>query len=139
VAPDPILIVESNYKRDGGRRATRQLLLLPEEQQPTAIVAGNNFLAIGVIEALRDAHIDVPRDIAVVSFDDLELASALHPFLTVVAQPARTFGTIAMQFLLDRLEGDETSPPRQVVLPPELIVRASCGVGLAMPNFAAIP
>ena len=60
------------------------------------------------------------------------LASALDPFLTVVAQPARTFGTIAMQFLLDRLGGEEDAPPRKVVVPPELVIRRSCGVGLAL-------
>ena len=70
---------------------------------------------------------------AVVCFDDIELASALYPFLTVVAQPARTFGTIAMQFLLDRLDGAESPPPRKVVLPPELIVRVSCGARLEKP------
>jgi len=128
----PMLVVESNYKREGGYQAARELLALPQEHQPTAILAANNFLGVGVIEALRAAQVDVPHDIAVVCFDDLELASALYPFLTVVAQPARPFGTLAMQFLLDRLDGSETSPPRKVVLPPELIVRRSCGVHLGM-------
>jgi LacI family transcriptional regulator len=127
IAPQPELLVVGNFKRDGGYRAARHWLALPPEQRPTAIFADNNFHAIGVIEALREAHLAVPRDMAVVSFDDLELAAALHPFLTVVAQPARTFGTIAMQFLIERLESTETLPPRKVVLPPELIVRVSCG------------
>jgi LacI family transcriptional regulator len=124
---DPAMIVESDYTRTGGRRSTHQLLLLPAERRPTAIFAGNNFLAIGIIEALREARMEVPRDMALVCFDDIELAAALHPFLTVVAQPARTFGTIATQFLLDRLASAEALPPRTVILPPRLIVRASCG------------
>jgi len=115
------------------------LLELPCERWPTAIFAGNNFLAIGVLEALREANVAVPDAMAVVSFDDIELASALHPFLTVVAQPARTFGTIAMQFLLDRLGGEEDAPPRKVVLPPELIVRRSCGVELVGSSSSATP
>lgn len=130
IEPQPMLMVEGNYKRDGGYKPARQLLMLSPEQQPTAILAANNFLGVCVIETLREAQVDVPQDIAVVCFDDIELASALHPFLTVVAQPARTFGTIAMQFLLDRLDGSETSRPRKVVLPPELIVRVSCGAHL---------
>ncbi|HEU5014714.1 MAG TPA: substrate-binding domain-containing protein [Roseiflexaceae bacterium] len=131
IAPDPTLIVEGNFKRDGGYRAAQQLLALPPEQRPTAVFADNNFHAIGLIEALREAQLRVPEDMAVVCFDDIELASALHPFLTVVAQPARTFGTIAMQFLLERLDGTESPPPRKVVLPPEFIVRESCGAHLA--------
>jgi LacI family transcriptional regulator len=127
IALDPSLIVQSTYKRDGGRDAARRLLALPPEARPSAVVAGNNFLGVGVIEALREAAVRVPDDMAVVCFDDIELASALTPFLTVVAQPARTFGTIAAQFLLDRLDGTDHPPRRKVVLPPELIVRVSCG------------
>ena len=125
------LVVESDYKRQGGRQAAHALLALPLEQRPTAVLAGNNFLAVGVIEALREAGRSVPEEIAVVCFDDLELSSALNPFLTVAAQPARTFGTIAAQFLLERIDGLESLPRRKVVLPPELIVRVSCGSQLA--------
>jgi LacI family transcriptional regulator len=132
--PQPELIIEGYYKRDSGYQAARQLLALPPAQRPTAIFAGNNFLSVGVIEALREAQLVVPQDIAVVSFDDIELASALYPFLTVVAQPARTFGTIAMQFLLERLDGAEAPAPRKVVLPPELVVRVSCGAQLGAPT-----
>lgn len=131
IAVDQDLIVEGDFKRAGGAEAARQLLKLPIDRRPTAIFADNNFHAIGVIEVLREAKQHVPRDIAVVCFDDIELASALQPFLTVVAQPARTFGTIAMQFLLDRFTSTEAIPARRVVLPPELIVRESCGVRLS--------
>lgn len=127
IALHPALVQVGDFKRAGGYQAAQQLLALPPEQQPTAIFADNNFHAIGVIEALRAARLTVPEDIAVACFDDLELSSALDPFLTVMAQPARTFGTIAMQFLLERLDPSYVSPPRNVVLPPALIVRVSCG------------
>ena len=130
IQPDLVRIVGNSYKRESGRDAARELLLLPDEQRPTAIVATNNFLAVGVIEALRESSVRVPEDMAVVCFDDIELASALDPFLTVVAQPARTFGTLAAQFLIDRLRGEEDLAPRRVVLPPELTVRMSCGARL---------
>jgi len=123
----PELIVEGNFKREGGVHAARQLLGLPHDRRPTAIFADNNFHAIGVIEVLREAGLTVPDDMAVVSFDDIELVSIIQPFLTVVSQPARTFGTIGMQFLLERLDGGEAQPHRKVVLPPELTVRISCG------------
>jgi LacI family transcriptional regulator len=67
---------------------------------------------------------------ALVCFDDLEWASEIYPFLTVVSQPARTFGTIAAQFLLERLASADGWQPRKVVLTPELIVRISCGAQL---------
>jgi LacI family transcriptional regulator len=139
IPPHPELIVEGNFKRDGGYQAAQQLLALPPEQRPTAIFADNNFHSIGVLEALREAQLRVPQDIAMVCFDDIELASAIYPFLTVVAQPARTFGTIAMQFLLERLDGSATEPPRRVVLPPELLVRISCGAPAAPPIPHPLP
>jgi LacI family transcriptional regulator, galactose operon repressor len=137
IAPQPELIIDGVYRRDSGTYAARQLLALPDDRRPTAIFAANNFLAVGVIEALRAAQVRIPRDIAVACFDDIEIAAALDPFLTVMAQPARTFGTIGAQFLLERLEpsslgvGPRATPaPRRVVLPPELIVRVSCGAQL---------
>jgi len=135
IEPRQELIIVGQYTRESGYQAARKLLALPPEQRPTAIFATNNFIGVGVIEALREAQLAVPEDIAVVCFDDIELASALAPFLTVAAQPARTFGTIAMQFLLERLDGGEVVPPRKVVLPPALIVRISCGAQLAAPTM----
>ena len=70
---------------------------------------------------------DVPDDLAVVCFDDIELAALLDPFLTVMAQPAETFGTLAAQLLLERIAGRATGRRRRVVLPADLIVRRSCG------------
>ncbi|MFO7171080.1 MAG: LacI family DNA-binding transcriptional regulator [Chloroflexota bacterium] len=128
--PDPALIVETGYHRAGGQQAAHHLLSLPAAVRPTAIFACNNFLAVGVVEALRAAQLSIPEDMALVSFDDIELASALHPFLTVMAQPVRSFGTIAAQLLFERLTGEGPSQPRQVILTPELIVRHSCGARL---------
>jgi LacI family transcriptional regulator len=123
----PELIVEGNFKREGGARAARQLLALPPDQRPTAIFADTIFHAVGAIECLRSACLSIPQDIALVCFDDIELVSAIQPFLTTVSQPAHTFGTIGMQILLERLDGGETQPPRKIVLPLELTVRISCG------------
>lgn len=135
IVPEPAWLIEANFKRDGGYLAAQHLLTLPVSQQPTAIVAANNFHAVGIIEALREAGRQVPEDMAVVCFDDVELASALNPFLTVVSQPARAFGTIGMQFLLERLNDKQITSPRKVMLAPELIVRRSCG---AQPSDAVI-
>ncbi|MFJ2043248.1 LacI family DNA-binding transcriptional regulator [Paenibacillus taichungensis] len=102
--------------------------LLAHQQKPTAIFAANNMLAIGVIRLLRKRGLRVPEDISVVCFDDLDLASAFDPFLTVAAQPAYDFGAIGMQMLIDRIEGKAPEEPQTVIMPSELRIRASASV-----------
>ena len=109
----------------GGRIAMEQLLA--RSTLPTAILVWNNFLAAGALQAIRASGRRVPADVAVVCFDDNDYAAIVYPFLTVVATPAESFGTIATQLLLERMAGREPERPRLVVLPPELIVRVSCG------------
>jgi LacI family transcriptional regulator len=105
--------------------ATLELLDLPAP--PTAIFSVNNIAVVGVAEAARERDLVIPRDLALVCFDDIDHASRFHPFLTVMAQPAETFGTIATQLLLDRLAGRIFERRRIVVLRADLIVRESCG------------
>ena len=76
---------------------------------------------------MRAAGLEVPDDVALVCFDDIEYASRLYPFLTVMAQPAETLGALGTQLLLDRVEGRAGGRGRVVVLPAEFIVRRSCG------------
>jgi LacI family transcriptional regulator len=105
--------------------------LLDLAEPPTAIVAVNNVVAVGVVEAARERGLAIPGDLALVCFDDFEHHSRLHPFLTVMSQPAQTFGTVAMQLLLDRIAGRAGARARRVVLPADFIVRESCGASLA--------
>jgi LacI family transcriptional regulator len=105
--------------------ATLQLLDLVDP--PTAIFAVNNIAVVGVAEAARARGVEIPRDLALVCFDDIEHASRFLPFLTVMAQPAETFGTIATQLLLDRIAGGVSERRRIVVLPADFIVRESSG------------
>ena len=81
----------------------RRLLAL--DDRPTAVFTVNNLVALGAIEAVRGAGLEVPDDVALVCFDDIEYASRLYPFLTVMEQPAETFGTLGTQLLLERIEG----------------------------------
>jgi LacI family transcriptional regulator len=102
-----------------------RLLALPDP--PTAVFAVNNIAVVGVVEAARQQNLEIPGDLALVCFDDIEHVSRLYPFLTVMAQPAETFGTIATQLLLDRLSGRVGQRRRIVVLPADFIVRRSSG------------
>jgi LacI family transcriptional regulator len=122
---DAGLIVETAVDPEGGAEGMAELLEL--DQRPTAVFTVNNLVALGAIEAVREAGLEVPDDIALVCFDDIEYASRLYPFLTVLEQPAETFGTVATQLLLERIHGRGPARRHVVVLPGEFIVRKSCG------------
>jgi LacI family transcriptional regulator len=125
IAVDPDLIVQAPAVPKGGFDGMRQLLDL--DDPPTAVFTVNNLVAVGAIEAVRGAGLEVPDDVAIVCFDDIEYASRLYPFLTVMAQPAETLGTLGTQLLLERIEGRAPEQPRIVVLPAQFVVRQSCG------------
>lgn len=99
-------------------QAARELLALPDP--PTAVFAGNNRLTVGVVRTLR-GH---PAPVAVVGFDDFELADTLVPPVTVVAQDASLIGHTAAELVFARLDG-ETGPARHVTLDTSLIARGS--------------
>jgi LacI family transcriptional regulator len=122
---DPALVADATVDPDGGFDGMRRLLAL--EERPTAVFTVNSLVALGAIEAVREAGLEVPDDVALVCFDDIEYASRLYPFLTVMEQPAETFGTMSTQLLLERI--DRRGPERRhlVVLPAEFVIRRSCG------------
>ncbi|MCK6578734.1 MAG: LacI family transcriptional regulator [Anaerolineae bacterium] len=108
----------------GYQLAQRALALKPT---PTALFAGNNFIAIGALRALRDAGVRVPEEMSVVSFDDLPSTTVVDPFLTVVSQPAYAIGEQATSRLFDVLAGRTPTTSLDLVLPAEMIVRQSSG------------
>jgi LacI family transcriptional regulator len=122
---EPGLVIRSTVDPNGGFDGMRRLLEL--EDPPTAVFTVNNLVAVGAIEAVRANGLEVPQDMALVCFDDIEYASRLYPFLTVMAQPAETLGALGTQLLLDRIEGRAPDQSRVVVLPARFIVRRSCG------------
>lgn len=100
--------------------------LLERNMRFTALFAFNDISAIGAIEALREHGLDVPRDVSVVGFDDIQSAAFQRPRLTTVRQPLKKMGTIAAETLLRRIaRPDDDSYPRQIVIEPELVVRES--------------
>jgi DNA-binding LacI/PurR family transcriptional regulator len=95
--------------------------MLDRAERPTAILATSDQLAIGAIEAARTRGLRVPQDVSIIGFDDVPGAAKSDPPLTTVRQPLRKTGAMGAKMLL---EGWEDEPPR-VILPTELIVRAS--------------
>jgi LacI family transcriptional regulator len=122
---DPAIVVHATVDPKGGFEGMRTLLEL--EDPPTAVFTVNNLVALGAIEAVRAAGLEVPDDVALVCFDDIAYASRLYPFLTVMEQPAEAFGTLGTQLLIDRIAGRGPQRPGVVVLPAEFVVRKSCG------------
>jgi len=93
---------------------------------PSAVLAANDAVAIGLISALRDAHLSVPGDVSVVGFDDIELAAFCVPALTTVAQPFTELGSAAVALLLQALAGSAgDGQPKAEFLEPSLVVRRS--------------
>lgn len=120
---DPVLERYGSFTQDGGYGMAQAVLAAP--QPPTALFAANNFIAIGALRALRQAGLRVPGDVSLVTFDDLPAAMVIDPFLTVAAQPAYEMGRQATALLLNRLIERDLEAPHEIILPTELIVRAS--------------
>jgi LacI family transcriptional regulator len=92
----------------------------------TALVAFNDLSAIGAVRALQDLHMDIPGDVSVIGFDDIQAAAFTLPRLTTIRQPLMEIGRIATRRLLDCIH--ETCPPSgDIVVEPELVVRESTG------------
>jgi LacI family transcriptional regulator len=113
-----------DWYTESGERAMQALLALPEP--PTAVFAAADLMAVGAMKAARDAGLDVPADLAVVGFDDIQLASLLHPALTTIHQDKVGLGRAAARAILEQIENPEMTPAA-LTLPVELIIRASCG------------
>ncbi|RZS91206.1 LacI family transcriptional regulator [Motilibacter rhizosphaerae] len=118
---DTGLVAYAPFTRAGGERAVRELL----EAEPAidAVFAGSDVMAAGALRALADAGRRVPDDVAVVGFDDVELARYTAPALTTVRQPTGEQVRLLVEALLAQVEGRATAEP--VVLPTELVVRSS--------------
>jgi LacI family transcriptional regulator len=111
--------------------APKMLQRLHSAKPPTALFTLNNVTTMKVLEALQRENIAVPQDLAIVGFDDFELAPLLAVPLTTVRQPAAELGRSATRLLLDWIRGSSGSGARtlhaRVVLPTELVIRRSCG------------
>jgi LacI family transcriptional regulator len=123
LALDPAYIRRAAYTFESGVEAATELLALPE--RPTAIFAGNDEMAIGVMKAARDAGLDVPRDLSIVGFDDLPMASRVWPNLTTVRLPIRDMGRMAAEKLTAGLRGLDPATLVQPEVDPSLVVRDS--------------
>ena len=120
---DEHVVIDEEFSEIGGTRAVEAILA--SEFRPTAIFAANDLMAIGVMQALRERNIDIPKQIAVVGFDDISAAKLVTPPLTTVAQFQRQMGERAAETLMERLRGTRTGAGTALEMPFELIQRGS--------------
>jgi LacI family transcriptional regulator len=124
IQPDPAYVEEGTWELQSGYPAAKKFLALPEP--PTAIYAANDLMALGAIYAIQEQGLRVPEDIAIVGYDDREIACLSRPTITTVTLPVYEMGQTSAHLLLDQLsKGNQVDEP--VRIRGKLIVRESCG------------
>lgn len=118
----PMHVIQGEYDMSFGYRTAKRWI--QEGALPTAVFAGDDYIAIGVLNALLEEGIRVPQDVSVIGYDDQVIASQFHPHLTTIRQPAVKIGQTAVDVLLKQIDG-KTKRSATVQLEPELIVRES--------------
>lgn len=120
---EPGPIIYADFSGSGGSSATHEMLDLPNP--PTAIVYGNDLMALAGLSAAKDRGLRVPRDLSIVGFDDIPFAPYASPPLTTVRQDAVEWGRVAALSLLALINGEE--PRRTEPLAAEFVIRNSTG------------
>ncbi|MBA4420296.1 MAG: LacI family transcriptional regulator [Anaerolinea sp.] len=116
------LIARGDFHASSGYSAALQLLA--HDPRPTAIFVCNDIMAIGALRAAAQLSLSVPENVAIVGFDDIELASYTTPPLTTVAQPKQEIGQLAVKLIFERM-GNPSLPPRRIILSTQLVIRES--------------
>ncbi len=122
---DSSLIVACGPDMEDSYQATKQLFALPSP--PTAILAINDFLAIGVLRAIQDLGMNVPGDVSLVGYDDIPMAKYLVPRLSTASKDGEKMGRESAKLLLARLQNPDL-PRQEIKLPTRLILRESTGL-----------
>lgn len=121
---DAALVVEGDFSIASGYRAMQQLLA--NAMRPDSVFCANDEMAIGAAQAIRECGLSIPADIAIVGFDDLRFGEFAVPPLTTIRQPTAELGELAVRMMDDVLH-KRSIKRKTVILPHELIVRASSG------------
>jgi LacI family transcriptional regulator len=126
---DSNMVSEGDWEYESGERAMAELLNLPH--RPTAVFIANDEMTLGALAALRNAQVDVPGEIAIVSYDNRNYCRTIRPKLTSVSLPVYRMGVKAAEILHNKLQG-ETPPVEEVRICGRLFIRESCGADPAM-------
>ena len=121
---DELLVRNSEWTFDGGYTLTR--LLMAESNRPTAIFAGNDEAAYGVIYAAQELGLSIPEQFSVCGYDDLAFSKNIWPGLTTIHQPSEELVELATRLLIDLLKG-RSGENNTISVPAYLVVRGSTG------------
>lgn len=116
------LLWHADFTSQGGFDTMQAIL--QSHQLPSAVFVCNDLMSIGALSAAYNAGVRVPRQLSVIGFDDIELARFTNPPLSTIVQPKQRIGMLAVDMLLERIQGGRTET-RQTLLQPELVVRGS--------------
>ncbi len=119
-------IEESGFHEQGGYRAMKQILELPEDERPRAVVTVNDPAAFGAMEAISEAGLSIPDDIAIVGFTDEVRSELVACPLTTIHQPAYEVGKRGAEKLVQTIENDD-EPVENIEIQTDLKIRNSCG------------
>ncbi len=122
IAFEPSLVYAGNWQPNSGYEGTCALMALPDP--PTAIFCANDLMALGCLEALKDLHLAVPGDVAVVGFDDREISQYTRPPLTTFILPHYDMGAAAAEYLIDHM-GGISARPEQMKIECTIVERSS--------------
>jgi LacI family transcriptional regulator len=120
-----VTIITTSMTVAAGRGAGEQLGGLPVKRRPTAAFCANDLLALGLLQEMIRQGLDVPNDVAIVGYDDIEFAAAAAVPLTSVRQPRHLLGKTAADLLLEETQDPQNHIHRQIEFEPDLVVRAS--------------
>ncbi len=123
LAPD--LVIEGDFLKDSGFEAARRFSEV--EDRPTAVFAVNDYMALGAIEGFSEGGLQIPHDVALIGFNDIEISRMRNIELTTIGQKTYEMGSIAVRTLVEKIEGEGHGVVKQIILEPELIIRQSCG------------
>ena len=124
---DENLIIKGQFTTNFGFQAAESLI--NRKLKFESIFCWNDIVAFGVIQALQLHHFDVPKDVTLIGFDDIQMIQFIKPSLTTIKQPLQEMCSAAAQLLLEKIDGKENNSktPRDIVFPTRLVIRESCG------------
>jgi Transcriptional regulators len=128
VPNEPPNVIAGDFTEESGYLAGQKLLA--QKKRPHVVFAANDMMAVGCLYALREAGLDVPRDIALAGFDDIPIARYVTPTLSTVRVRIAELGRSALEHLAELLESPGQAPPFAQTLGCEIVVRESCGTNL---------
>jgi len=121
--------LEGNFLKKSGYQRAKQFLKMAE--MPTAIFATNDYMALGVYQAILEEGLRIPEDVALIGFNDIEFSSMRGIELTTIGKKKFEMGAIAVEILVEKIEkGDDRQSAKEIFLMPELIIRKTCGFHL---------